>query len=83
MDSIFDELKELIIINGDLDIEKSEINENTDLVNDFAYNSIALVLLMIAIEDKWGIDMSDGDTDSSLLVQVGYLLNRIKESNSN
>lgn len=83
MEPIFDELKELIIISGDLDIEKSEINENTDLVNDLAYNSIALILLMIAIEDKWGIDMSDGDTDSSLLVQVGYLLNRIKESNSN
>lgn len=77
--SLFDELKDLIIINGQLEVSPDSIHEDTDLVENLAYNSIALILLMIAIEEKWEIDMESDEIESSSLSNVGYLLNVISK----
>lgn len=73
----FDELKDMIIENGQLEIEPYEITADTDLVENFAYNSIGLILLMIAIEDKWEVDLEKDTVDADSLTSVKYLLETI------
>lgn len=70
---IFNELKELIIQNGQIQMSPEEINEDMNLVDDLSYNSIALILLMIAIENKWGIDFEMGGVNMSLLADIRNL----------
>lgn len=70
---IFNELKELIIQNGQIQMSPEEINEDMNLVDDLSYNSIALILLMIAIENKWSIDFEMGGVNMSLLADIRNL----------
>ncbi|MDF2519390.1 MAG: hypothetical protein K0R84_18 [Clostridia bacterium] len=72
---IFNELKELIIQNCQIQMNPEEINEDMNLVDDLSYNSIALILLMIAIENKWGIDFEMGGVNMSLLADIRNLHN--------
>ena len=51
-------LKELIISCGE-DILINDINENTDLVRDFNFNSISLIQLVVNIESAFNIEIDD------------------------
>ena len=51
-------LKELIVSSGE-DIDINDINENTDLVRDFNYNSIKIIQLVVEIERDFDIEIDD------------------------
>ena len=63
----FDEkLKEIIVsCGGEIDIEK--INEDTDLIRDFDFNSINIVQLVVQLESTFGIEL---DNESLLLEKL-------------
>ena len=55
------ELKNLIIKNSILRISESEITDESDIINDFGYNSITIIQIVIDIEREFGIEFEEDD----------------------
>lgn len=53
-------LQELIVSNGE-DVDYKKINEDTDLVRDFNFDSINLIQLVVNIEKTFNIEINDED----------------------
>ncbi|MCR5522974.1 MAG: acyl carrier protein [Clostridia bacterium] len=51
------------IISEQLEIEKSVIKENSDLVEDLGAGSLDLIDLAMSIEDEFSIELPDTDLD--------------------
>ena len=49
------------IISKTLEINKEEINENTNLLADLDIESLDLVNLVVAFEEKYGMEIPDQD----------------------
>jgi len=58
INNVEEELKRIIFSCGE-NIVKADINENTDLVNDFGFTSINLVQLVVEIEEVFNIEIDD------------------------
>lgn len=56
---ILDELKKIftLVINRNADVENMQMNAK--IVSDLGVSSVGLIYLMVAIEEQFGIDMSD------------------------
>lgn len=75
-------LKELIISSGE-DIDINDINETTDLVRDFNFNSISLIQLVVNIESAFNIEIDDENLLFEKLSPYKGLINIIKEKLNN
>ena len=53
-------LQELIVSSGE-DVDFKKINEDTDLVRDFNFDSINLIQLVVNIEKTFNIEINDED----------------------
>ena len=53
-------LRKLIVSNGE-DININDINESTDLVRDFNYDSLNIIQLIVDIENMFSIEINDED----------------------
>ncbi len=63
-------MKEEIInlISEVLEVDKSEINENTNLINDLEIESLDLVDLVAAFEKKYNFEIPDKDIKNLQIV---------------
>ncbi len=60
-----------------LEIDKEKINENTNLLKDLEVESLDLVDLIVAFENKYNFDIPDQDIKD--LITVGDIINYIQE----
>ena len=67
-------LKELIVSSGE-DININDINENTDIVKDFNYNSINIIQLVVEIERNFDIEIDD---ENLLLERISPYINLVE-----
>lgn len=74
-------MKEEIInlISEVLEVDKSEINENTNLINDLEIESLDLVDLVAAFEKKYNFEIPDNDIKS--LQTVSDIVKYIESKN--
>jgi len=62
MHSFEDKLKEIIISCSDeSEVKMYDINNNTDLVRDYNFNSISIITLVVEIERNFDIEIDDED----------------------
>jgi len=62
MHSFEDKLKEIIVSCSDeSEIKMHDINNNTDLVRDYNFNSISIITLVVEIERNFDIEIDDED----------------------
>ena len=73
------EVKERVIevLSDKLGINKLEIKETQDIMNDLGADSLDLVEFVIAMEEEFGIEISDEDTDK--IKTVGDAVRYIEE----
>lgn len=50
-----------------------DVNQAKDLIEDFGYNSINLILLLMEIENKWNIIFDENKIQMSKLSNINYL----------
>lgn len=77
------ELKEIVVKNSKIDVSKTDIKAESDLVRDFAFNSLAIIALVVNIEEKFGIELDDDMLAGDLLSNYGKLESYLKERISN
>ena len=53
-----EKLKEIITSCGE-SVDADKINEETDLVRDFAFNSISIIQLVVELENEFDIEIDD------------------------
>lgn len=70
---MFDKIKEILI--DELQIKESDITPEAELVNDLGINSLELADLIMVFEEKFNIEISEGDIRKFLTVGdiVDYL----------
>jgi acyl carrier protein len=69
--------KEVIeLISSTLEVDKKSISKDTDLLNDLDVESLDLVDLVTAFEDKYNVEIADKDIKD--LHTVGDIVNYIK-----
>ena len=71
------ELKELIVEQLFLDLDPSEIETNTELV-EYGIDSFLLLELIVGIEMKYGIRIPQQDINSESLKSVATLMQLVK-----
>ena len=59
---IFDKIKEIII--DQLQVEESDVDMDTNLMNDLSADSIDAVEIIMAIEEEFGIEIPDEDAEN-------------------
>ena len=70
--------KEVIeLISSTLEVDKKSISKDTDLLNDLDVQSLDLVDLVTAFEDKYSVEIADKDIKD--LHTVGDIVNYIKK----
>ena len=71
---MFEKLKQLLV--EELQIDEALITPEAELSNDLDINSIDLAELVMLCEDKFGIEISD--SDSNKFVTVGDVVNYLE-----
>ncbi len=74
MSAIFEKVKD--IIADQLSVEVSEVTEKTAFVDDLGADSLDIVELVMALEESFGIEISDEDAEK--IVTVGDAVNYIE-----
>lgn len=76
MKSAKDELIELFnqVFEGEIDV--SDVTEESRLIEDIGMNSIGLLYMAMAVEEKFGISFKN--TDFASLLTVGDVLKKIE-----
>jgi len=79
MSSIADQVKE--IIKEQLGIEEDEIRPEAKFVEDLGADSLDTVELVMAMEEKFGIEIPDSDAEKILTVQdaIDYVESHINK----
>ncbi|MEO1958820.1 MAG: acyl carrier protein [Nautiliaceae bacterium] len=74
-DKIFEEVKEVIAEN--LNVDPSEITMDSNFVEDLNADSLDVVELVMALEEKFGIEIPDSDAENIKTVRdvVEYIAN--------
>lgn len=69
------------IISKQLRINKKKIGLDHKFVNDLGADSLNLIKITMAIEEKYGIDISDEDAEKIITVRelVNYIKTNVKE----
>lgn len=79
MSSIAEQVKE--IIKEQLGVEEEEIKPEAKFVEDLGADSLDTVELVMAMEEKFGIEIPDSDAEKILTVQdaISYVENHINK----
>lgn len=79
-------LKRIIIKNSKKQVSEDEINDRTNLINDFGYDSVQMIDFIVDVESEYNIRIDDEDLDLGVLTQYNTLkdfINRKMEHNNN
>ena len=71
---MFEKLKELLV--EELQIDEKDITMEAELSNDLNINSIELPELVLMCEEKFGIEISEEDSDK--FITVGDIVNYLE-----
>ncbi|AHF97145.1 MAG: acyl carrier protein [Desulfurella sp.] len=79
MSSIADQVKE--IIKEQLGVEEEEIKPEAKFIEDLGADSLDTVELVMAMEEKFGIEIPDSDAEKILTVQdaINYVESHINK----
>lgn len=66
-------LKKILCVHSQLDVLPEEITEDTNIVEDLGVNSIELIMLMVDIENQYGIDINEEKIDIARIYDIKYL----------
>ncbi len=56
---IFEKLKEIFVLVVNRNAEVSKITIKDNIINDLGVSSVGLIYLIVAIEETFGVDMSE------------------------
>lgn len=73
-------LKKLIVKHSVLSISEADIGENSDLINDFGFDSIQLMRFLTEAEKEFGIEFMDDDMVLEVLGKYDGLKNYLQKS---
>lgn len=75
---IADKVKE--IVSQQLDVDKANIKEESQFIDDLGADSLAIVELVLAFEEQFEIDIPDEDTEKIRTVgdAISYIKSRAK-----
>ena len=80
--SLFEELQKMIISVARTNILEENVTPETNLIDDLGFESVALVELIVTVEEHYGIEFEDNAMISAV-DKVGdleeYVINRIRE----
>lgn len=79
MQSVDERLKKVIIKNMRIGIEIEDIDDDSDIINDFLFDSIQVLRLITQIEDEFNIIIENEDNLVDLLQNYGSLRMYIEE----
>ena len=76
--ALFDEVKSIIV--NKLNVDQEKVNEEANFVEDLNADSLDVVELVMAFEEKFGIDIPDEDSQKLDTVgkAVAYLEERLR-----
>jgi acyl carrier protein len=72
-------LKNIIIRHSRLKISHSDIHNESEMINDFGYDSVSTIRLVIDIEKEFGIDINDENLSFEKIGKYGSLKKIIGE----
>lgn len=73
----------LSILKEILEVNTTEFNENTELLGALPeFDSMAVVGVITALEESFGIDVADDDIDATIFETVGSLLEYVNQARS-
>lgn len=78
-EQIRDELKKMIVENAKLPITPEEITDETDLIEDLSFDSISIMMTVVAIEDYYQIVLDDDALVFSTVEKFGSLVQVVAE----
>ena len=73
---IIDRIRDIII--EQLQVEESDVNMDTNLMQDLSADSLAAVEIIMAIEDEYGIEIPDEEAEK--MQTVGDLVRYVEEN---
>jgi acyl carrier protein len=71
-------LRRDIINNSRVKIEEDDIHEDSNLINDFGYDSMLIINLFVELENEFNINFEDDDLNTSLLLEYRNLIKLIE-----
>ncbi|MCQ2603311.1 MAG: acyl carrier protein [Clostridia bacterium] len=72
--AVFDELKEMVV--DQLGINPDDFTEDKDIIKDLGCDSLDIVDMLMAIEDKYGFEVDDSEVAS--LKTIGDVVSYIE-----
>ena len=75
-EEIFDKVKEIIV--EQLGVGEDSVNEESSFIEDLGADSLDIVVLIMAIEEEFDIEIPD--TDAEKVVTVGDVVDYIKDN---
>jgi len=75
MSDVMEKIKEIIV--EQLDVTEDKITEEASFIDDLGADSLDIVELLMAIEDEYGIEISDEESEK--LRTVGDVVKYIEE----
>lgn len=71
-----EKLKELLVEASGNTISKSDIDDNTNIIDDLGFDSVMYLKTLIAIDDEFNVELDDEDVDDISVFST--LLSRIE-----
>ncbi len=78
-EQIREELKKIIMDNSKMPISPEEITDESNLIEDFSFDSITTMMTIVAIEDFYQIVIDDDGLVFSTIERFGNLLDVVEK----
>ena len=76
---ILKKIKDILVEEVKLIVKEDVINEDTHLQNDYAINSMQMVVFLVELEKEFNIEMDDENVTQETIVNVRQLLIYLEE----
>lgn len=77
--NVFESVKEIVV--NQLEVKEIQVIPEAKFVDDLGADSLDIVEIVMTIEDKFGLEISDDDVENLLTIQqvVDYIQRRLEE----
>ncbi len=76
---ILEKIKNILVEEVKLIAEEDVVNEDTHLQNDYAINSMQMVVLLVELEKEFKIEMDDDNVTQETIVNIKQLLTYLED----